>query len=627
MAAAPGGPLRSAGPARADAVAAALGPRPRPAARHRHDTTPAGFGPARLRPGSCRSPAAAAAGSPPARGAGREGDAPTRPGQAPPAPLRRLPPPPSPACARPTPPSRRRARPAPARAPPRPALGVRRRPISARPRGFPPPPITPPIGGRPPLPPSVRATPPGHALSVLPPHGVPRRGRSPLRTGHTGSAPRTWRHTRPRTLGPLPASQEAAGAPGLRDGAAGQCLTCGPRCPRRPLTSPPPLPVSPPGRPRGRWAGRGPASANKMESARPCAPAGHPAAAARRQGPPAPPRPRSRSQRAASGAEVVGRRPPPPGSGYPLPLSAGPGAPAALPPPPTRGPGRRPPRGPLCRAVLLPRLAEPRPPGSGARVPAAWLVLAGVPPLPDSERRAPALPPSTERRAAGPAPARSAGPGRHRRPPSPPRPAGGPAEGGGGFVATSRWGPGSPPPAVRVRAPRHAAAAPARLGRHGAGAAGRGAAAGAAQGCGTGAVLPGLRGGQGRARPPPGVPGGELGAAAGLGSARRCPGGPAPPARRCPLFPPHYDRAVRESPAVPAPRSPPPGRSPEQPLCALRPAAPAARHSLPGRVLPSPPKTPFWSGCTLASQPGCGIRPVGSPVPCLCPACTRWQLL
>ncbi|XP_065546902.1 basic proline-rich protein-like [Lathamus discolor] len=578
------------------------------------------------RPGSCRSPAAAAAGSPPARGAGREGDAPTRPGQAPPAPLRRLPPPPSPACARPAPPSRRRARPALARAPPAPALGVRRRPISARPRELPPSPHPPPPRHprAAPLTPPVRAATPGYPHSVLPPPGVPRRARSPLRTGHIGSASRTWRHTRPR----YPHLKRCWGHRASRRDGAGRGGQAVPHL-RAPV--PPPAAALPPFRFPSRSAagpvGR-PRACERPQNgvARPCAPAGHPAAAAQRHGQPAPPRSRSRSQRAAIGAGVAGRRPPPPGSGYPLPLSAGPGAPAALPPPPTRGPGRRPPRGPLCRAVLLPSLAEPRPPGSGARAPAAWRVLAGAPPLPDSQRRAPALSPSAERRAAGPAPARSARPGRHRRPPPPPRPAGGPAaaaapslppDGGRGLRRQPR-GSGrraTPPPH------RHGWAGTGR------GRPGGGQRSGQRRDVAPGRCCPGCAGGRAGPGCPPGCRAGSW--VPPRGSAARCAARadplPPPAAALCSPPPPRSSRAGAPDRAATA--FPTPGRGPDQPLCTLRAAAPAARHSLPGRVLPSAPKTPFCSGRRLAPQRACGIRPVGIPVPCLRLDRTRWQLL
>lgn len=269
-----------------EAAAAPLGPGRGPSARPRSaPRSPLPLAPPARReaaPAGQRSPAAAAAGSPPpAPAAAREGDAPTRPGQAPPALLRRLPPPSS-ACARPTPPPSRRAR-APracARAPV-PALGVRRRPISARSRAPPsPPPHTP--RRAPPFLPPTPPPPPGPAAQCCPPAARPgpaplppaaRPGPARARGGPRAPHPR--RRLRSRGHGSCRASPAGPAAPNHRAGPTGGCRARGrqqnggvrtPRAPSpaRPRALPRPLsaarsapfPAAPPGtRPRPRGSG------------------------------------------------------------------------------------------------------------------------------------------------------------------------------------------------------------------------------------------------------------------------------------------------------------------------------------------------------------------------------------
>ncbi|XP_062463467.1 splicing factor 3A subunit 2-like [Pezoporus occidentalis] len=258
MAAAPGGPLRSAGPARADAVASALGHRPRPAARHRHDTTPAGFGPGRL----VRAAAAHLRPPRPARRlpAVRAEEETRRPGRARPRQRRSaasllLPPPHARA---------RRRHPAGARdprlrAPPRAhswgsAAANQRAPARAPPLPSPYPPPPPPSTGAPPYSPSRKRHHPGvHTLSAAPPRCDPPGPLPPAHRTHRLGLAHMAAHPAPHPRARYPHLKQWWGhrASGTgRDGAAGQCLTCRPRCPSRPLPSPPS--VSPPGRPRGR---------------------------------------------------------------------------------------------------------------------------------------------------------------------------------------------------------------------------------------------------------------------------------------------------------------------------------------------------------------------------------------
>ncbi|XP_030813575.1 basic proline-rich protein-like [Camarhynchus parvulus] len=304
-------------------------------------------------------------------------------------------------------------------------------------------------------------------------------------------------------------------------------------------------------------AGRGPANgggagANKMESARPCAPAGHPGGAA----------PVHRWHRSPAPVPAGGQRggwrgspPAPAGLGLPLPLSA---APAAGPPGAAALPRRPSATGgaavALRGAAVQSRasLAEPRPPGAapGAR----GLAVAGLRPLPDSRAPHPPSPAEAARTRPRAAPFRRDG--------LPPRPANGPRR-----AAARRYlrcGPGSPPPAATGRAP--APAPPPH--RHGWAGTGRGSRG---SGMWHRALLPGPRG-QGSAAAP--------GAAAGLDAV--LPGGPAPPAAAALCFAPVRTSRRAGAPAVLAPRSPP-GWAPEQPLCAPRQGAPAARASLPRR--------------------------------------------
>ncbi|XP_071426695.1 collagen alpha-1(I) chain-like [Pithys albifrons albifrons] len=472
----------------------AKGPRPQPgrpgSTRHR------GRSPCRALTRSRRSPAGAAGGSAPAPGAGQWGDAPTRPGQAPPPPLHRLPPPPSPACARPTPtpPSRAAAR---ARAPTlrAPGLGVRPpRPISAR------------APARARLPPPApralpRRAPPQRgggqgALSAAP----PRRG--PARPGLSRSPHPPARH---RGLGPAARTSSAGGGHQAGwDGAAPQGLTRSFPPSSSPARQAAGLQAAAERRPT-KWSRPGPAPRRGTRAAAAPAPRSAPLPAPVPQG----------------GQRDTGRGSPPAPAGLGLPPAivrraprAGPAPPPRSPrrPPRTGGPGRRPPRA---------RRAEPcraSPAGESLRVPAAWLSSPGsaAPGQPRSR-------PPSRRRAArtGPAPARSAGTGRHRRPPQTARPAAPrraeapslPAM-RAGVSAASRAGPGAAP-----RRRRTGTAGQAR---------------GGGQPGQRGDVAPGrccpCRAGGRAGLPPPGVP---L-----QGSARRCPDGPAPPARRCPLFPP-----------------------------------------------------------------------------------------
>ncbi|XP_032559266.1 basic proline-rich protein-like [Chiroxiphia lanceolata] len=451
---------------------------------------------------------------------------------------------------------RGRARAPPPCAPPVLGFGCRGQSARARPRGpSSSPPPTPPPRAR--GPPSTGAPPPttggkvGRGRSVLPPPGAPRPGLS--RSPHHPA-----RH---RGLGPADRTSVAGSGGGHRagwDGAAPQCLAC---------RFPPPHP--PPGRPRACERRRSPGQQNGVGQA--LRPAGAPG---RRRSPrPARPRSQPRCPRAVSGTRGAGRRPPPPGSGYPLPLSAAPRGPAwrprRAPPPPSRAPAGR---AVALRGAAVPSRAsraEPRPPGRGAGCPRPGLSSPGsaAPGQPRSR-------PPSRRRAArtGPAPARSAGTGRHRRPPQPARPTASrravapslPSDAGRGLRRQPR-GSGR-----RAAPPPH---------RHGWAGTGRGAA-GAARGCGTGAVLPGPRGGQGRAAAP-------RGAAAGLGAA--LPGRTRSPL--CPLFPPPPPvpgPAVREPPGVLAPHSP------------RRAGPPSSRSAHPDRQRPLP-------------SPRC---PVGAAFPC-----------
>ncbi|XP_031981251.1 collagen alpha-1(I) chain-like [Corvus moneduloides] len=295
-----------------------------------------------------------------------------------------------------------------------------------------------------------------------------------------------------------------------------------------------------------------------------------------------------------AGGQRGGRRGSPPApAGLGLPPAIVRRAPRAGPAPPPRspaalprtgGPGRRPPRG--CRAEPCePCRASPA--GERRRVPAAWLSSPGSAAPGQSRSR-----PPSRRRAArtGPAPARSAGTGRHRRPPN--RPAA-----GGGSVATSDAGRGL---RRQPRGSGRRAAPPPH--RHGWADTGRGAA-GAARGCGTGAVLPGPRGGQGRAAAP-------RGAAAGLDAA--LPGrtrSPRPPLPFVSPPPPVPGPAVREPPALLAPRSP-------------RRAGPrSSRSAHPDRERPLPgPRCP--AGAAERGEPG----PPSGHVPAWFPPVSPWSV-
>ncbi|XP_062357961.1 basic proline-rich protein-like [Cinclus cinclus] len=404
-----------------------------------------------------------------------------------------------------------------------PALGVRRpRPISARApaRACPPHPparAPPPLDG-PPL--TSREGEVGRGRSVLPPPGAPRPGlpRSPHPpTRHRGlgaAAPHLHRRRRQWAVG---TGRDGTGRP-------------------RSLAhrSPPPTPT--PGRPRACERRRSGRQQNGVGQA--LRPGGAPG---RRQSPcTARHRSRPRCPRAVSGASGAVRRPPPLGSGYPLPLSAAPRGPARrprrAPPPPSRAPAGR--AVALRGAAVQNRgsLAEPRPPGSGAGCPRPGCPRR-APPLLDS--RAPTRPPAAERRAPAP------------RPPAPPgwaataAPRNRPAA-GDGSVATSDAGRGlrrQPHGSGRRAAPPH---------RHGWAGTERGAA-GAARGCGTGAVLPGPCGGQGRAAAPRDAAA-ELAAA--LPGRTRSPRPPLPFVFPPPPLPPRPGRAGapgRSGAALPPP--------------------------------------------------------------------------
>ncbi|XP_058671122.1 basic proline-rich protein-like [Ammospiza caudacuta] len=440
--------------------------------------------------------------------------------------------------------------------------------------GLPPPLPPPPHEQPPPCPPPISGGGGGEgALSAAPPRraparpGLPRSPHPPARHRGLGAAART-----------SIAGSGRGHRPG-RDGAAPQCL------PRR---SPPPPPHA------GQAAGLRTAAERAPTKWSPPGPAP-------RRGTRAEPVPVHRSAPLPAPVPAGGQRggwrgspPAPAGLGLPPAIvrrapRAGPApsprSPAAL--PRTGGPGRRRPRG--CRAEPCePCRASPA--GERRRVPAAWLSSPGsaAPGQPRSH-------PPSRRRAArtGPAPARSAGTGCHRRPPQP-------ARGGRRLRRYLRCGPGSPPPAARVRAPRRAAAAPARLGRHGAGgsrgSAGmwhRGGAARAARGAGPRCRPPGCRRGarRGAARadplpPPPTLP---------------FVSPPAPTSRPCGSPRPCWRRA------------PPAGLGPG--AAALRTQAGSAR--CPGLAAPQaqlfPAEMLSWSGCGLAPQRGTEDL----PPPCL----------
>ncbi|XP_048176245.1 basic proline-rich protein-like [Corvus hawaiiensis] len=299
-----------------------------------------------------------------------------------------------------------------------------------------------------------------------------------------------------------------------------------------------------------------------------------------------------------AGGQRGGRRGSPPApAGLGLPPAIVRRAPRAGPAPPPRSP-RRPPAhrraGPSpsarlpCRAVrALPSLAR-RGAAPGAR---GLVVLAG---LRRSRTAAlpPALPPPSGAHRPRARPFRRDGP-----PPPPPQP----ARGGRRLRRYLRCGPGSPPPAARVRAPRRAAAAPARLGRHGAGgsrgSAGmwhRGGAARAARGAGPGCRPPGCRRGARR------------------GAARA---DPLPPPAAALCFPPRRPSPARPcgSPRPCWRRAPPAGLGPG--AAALHTQTGSAR--CPGLAAPQaqffPTETLSWSGCGLAPQRGTE----DSPPPCL----------
>ncbi|XP_066185660.1 serine/arginine repetitive matrix protein 1-like [Sylvia atricapilla] len=581
MAAAPGGRVGLRRPRSATAALQAPGRGPATPAR----LGTAGAGVARPA-GRCRGAAAhlrvprAARRLPPERADGET----RRPGPA--RPRRRsaasllLPPPHARARRRRRHPARARARPRPARPRSWGSAAAANQRARAR-EGLAPPPLLPPRTSTPPstAPPHISGGGGGEgALSAAPPRRAPARPGLP-RSPHPP--------TRHRGLGAAARTSIVGGGRGHRagrDGAAPQCL-------------PPPLP--PPPRRAGRGACERRLSGRQQNGV---SQALRPGGAPGRRRPPCTARysSRRRCPRAVSGAGSAGRRPPPLGSGYPLPLSAAPRGPARrprrAPPPPSRAPAGR---AVGLRGAAVQSRAEPcepcraSPAGERRRVPAAWLSSPGsaAPGQPRSR-------PPSRRRAArtGPAPARSAGTGRHRRPPQP-------ARGGRRLRRYLRCGPGSPPPAARVRAPRRAAAAPARLGRHGAGgsrgSAGmwhRGGAARAARGAGPGCRPPGCRRG------------------ARLGAARA---DPLPPPAAALCFSPHPGPAVREPPAVLAPRSP------------RRPEPRSSRSAHPGRERPLPgPRCPAGAAFPpLKRRPGAaaGWRFSEALRTCLLPARAPWQ--